>query len=100
MTMTFIRRLCFFVPFCFLPLLLSCGHPRVEAFEAGVGRLTQDDMIRQFGYPQRLKQLPSGTEVWEYEFLSGNSRCVGYRVFFDEDRRSTKWEPLACRSDR
>ena len=53
-------------------------------------------MIRQFGYPQRLKKLPTGTEVWDYEFLSGNSRCVGYRVFFDEDQRSTRWESQDC----
>jgi hypothetical protein len=82
---------------CLLPLLASCGPPQVKEFEASIGRITQDDLIRQFGYPQRLKKLPMGTEVWDYEFLSGNSRCVGYRVYFDEDRRSQRWEPTACR---
>jgi len=84
------------LPGCLLPLLLSCSHPRVEEFEAGIGRLAQDDMIRQFGYAQRIKKLTTGTEVWDYEFLSGNSRCVAYRVFFDENRRSTHWEPRNC----
>ena len=79
-------------------LTASCRHhPRVEAFETSVGHLHQDELIRQFGYPQRLKRLKSGTEVWDYEFLSGHSRCVAYRVFFDEDRQSTRWESIACR---
>ena len=78
--------------------LASCAHePRVESFENSVGRLTQAEFTRQFGYPQRLKHLPTGGEVWEYEFLSGNSRCVGYRVYFDEELLSRRWEPSACR---
>jgi hypothetical protein len=36
--------------------------------------------------------------VWDYEFLAGNSRCVGYRVYFDEDRRSQRWELRNCRT--
>jgi hypothetical protein len=83
---------------CFCLLLLSCSlDPRVEEFEAGIGQIAQDDMIRRFGYPQRLKKLSLGNEVWDYEFLAGNSRCVGYRVYFDEDRRSRRWERTACR---
>ena len=88
--------------FLFLSLgwvsLLSCAHePRVEALEGAVGSLTQSELTRQFGYPQRFKKLPSGGEVWEYEFLSGNSRCVGYRVYFDQELRSTRWDPSPCR---
>lgn len=80
----------------FLPT--ACSHqPRVEDFEAGIGRLSQDELTRRFGYPQRLKRLPNGAEVWEYEFLSGQSRCVGYRVYFDAELRSQRWESLACR---
>jgi hypothetical protein len=83
---------------CFCLLVLSCGHePRMEDLEAGIGRLAQDDLIRQFGYPQRLKKLPPGNEVWDYEFLAGHSRCVGYRVYFDEEQRSQRWEKTACR---
>lgn len=84
---------------CLLLLSLSsCVHPpRVEEFEAGIGQLTQDELTRRFGYPQRLKRLSSGAEAWEYEFLSGQSRCVGYRVYFDRELRSQKWEPLPCR---
>ena len=81
---------------CLLLSLLSCSHPRVEEFEASIGQIGQDDMIRRFGYPQRLKRLPTGIEAWDYEFLSENSRCVGYRVYFDEDRRSTYWEARSC----
>ena len=81
---------------CLLSLLLSCSHPRVEEFEASIGQIVQDDMTRRFGYPQRLKKLRTGNEVWDYEFLAGNSRCVGYRVYFDENRRSQRWEPLDC----
>ncbi|MCP9456252.1 MAG: hypothetical protein NNA18_09135 [Nitrospira sp.] len=92
---------------CWLVLLLlvvpifflSCDHqPRVETLEASVGTLTQPELIQQFGYPQRLKRLPpQNTEVWEYEFLAGDSRCVGYRIYFDEDQRSERWEKIACR---
>jgi hypothetical protein len=89
---------CLLVPCCLVTFLLSCSHPRVEEFEASIGRFAQDDMIRQFGYPQRLKKVPNGTEVWDYEFLAGNSRCVGYRVYFDEDRRSQRWEPRDCQT--
>ena len=78
--------------------LASCHHdPRVESFERSIGHLSQAELTRQFGYPQRLKQLKTGGEVWEYEFLSGNSRCVGYRVYFDEDLLSRRWEPAVCR---
>ena len=69
----------------------------MEEFEASIGQLTQDELTRRFGYPQRLKRLSNGTESWEYEFLSGQSRCVGYRVDFDAELRSQKWEPIPCR---
>jgi hypothetical protein len=36
----------------------------------------------------------------DYELLAGNSRCVGYRVFFDEDQRSTRWETQRCLFDQ
>lgn len=98
--MTYFLRWCFFLPGCLLPLLLSCSHPRVDEFEASIGQIAQDDLIRRFGYPQRLRKLPTGGEAWDYEFLAGNSRCVGYRVYFDEERRSTRWEPQTCRADR
>jgi hypothetical protein len=96
--MTRTRKWCLLLPGCLLPLFLSCSHPRVDEFEASIGQIAQDDMIRRFGYPQRLKKLPTGSEVWDYEFLAGNSRCVGYRVYFDEDRRSTRWEPRNCQT--
>ncbi len=81
-----------------LTLLPACTHqPRVEDFETSIGRLSQDELTSRFGYPQRLKRLSNGAEAWEYEFLSGQSRCVGYRVFFDHELRSQKWEPIACR---
>ena len=92
------RALSFLFPVCLLTLLLSCNHPRVEEFEASIGQITQDDMTRRFGYPYRLKKLPSGSEVWDYEFLAGNSRCVGYRVYFDENRRSQRWESRDCQT--
>jgi len=79
-----------------MTLLLSCSHPRMDEFEASIGQITQGDLVRRFGYPQRLKKIPTGSEVWDYEFLAGNSRCVGYRVFFDQDRRSQRWEPQSC----
>lgn len=82
-----------------LMLLPACTHqPRVEEFESGIGRLSQDELTRRFGYPQRLKRLSNGTEAWDYEFLAGQSRCVGYRVYFDTELRSQKWESIACRS--
>jgi hypothetical protein len=36
--------------------------------------------------------------VWDYEFLSGRSRCVGYRVYFDQERRSQRWETRDCQA--
>ena len=95
--MTMGRKWYSFVSCCFVTLLLSCSHPRMDEFEASIGQIAQDDLIRRFGYPQRFKKLPTGSEVWDYEFLAGNSRCVGYRVFFDQDRRSQRWEPQSCR---
>lgn len=86
------------LPWFLVLLAAACAHdPRVEEFESDIGRLTQDELIRQYGYPQRLKKLATGNEAWDYEFLSGQSRCVGYRVYFDEDRHSTSWEPQPCR---
>jgi hypothetical protein len=70
----------------------------VEDFETSIGQLTQDELTRRFGYPQRLKRLSNGAEAWEYEFLSGQSRCVGYRIYFDTELRSQRWEPIPCRS--
>jgi hypothetical protein len=79
-------------------LVVSCSHPpRVENFESSIGHLTQAELTRWFGYPQRVKKLKTGDEVWEYEFLAGNSRCVGYRVYFDQELLSRRWEPAACR---
>jgi hypothetical protein len=72
----------------------------VDEFEASIGQIAQNELIRRFGYPQRLKKLPTGNEVWDYEFLAGNSRCVGYRVYFDQDRRSQRWDPQPCRSNQ
>ena len=96
--MTCLFQWCLALSSCLLLLLPACGHqPRLEGFEDSIGKLGQDELIRQFGYPQRLKKLPAGNEVWDYEFLGGNSRCVGYRVYFDEDRRSQRWERTACR---
>jgi hypothetical protein len=83
---------------CLATLLVSCSKPRVDEFEASIGQITQDDLIHRFGYPQRLKKLPTGSEVWDYEFLAGNSRCVGYRVYFDQDRRSQRWEARDCQT--
>jgi hypothetical protein len=84
-----------------LLVLASCAHtpPRVNEFESAIGRATQDELARRFGYPQRLKKLEDGTEAWDYEFLAGRSRCVGYRVFFDEEQRSTNWESMPCRPE-
>lgn len=95
--MTRFLRLAIALPVCLLSALLSCSHPRVDEFESSIGHRTQDDLIRRFGYPQRLKKLPQGTEVWDFEFLAGNSRCVGYRVYFDESGRSERWEMTGCR---
>jgi hypothetical protein len=83
---------------CLASLFLSCSKPRVDAFEASIGQITQDDLIHRFGYPLRLKKLPTGSEVWDYEFLAGRSQCVGYRVYFDQDRRSHRWESRDCQT--
>lgn len=82
----------------FLLFLCACAGPRVEEFESSVGIVTQDELIHRFGYPQRLKQTLNGTEMWDYEFLAGRSRCVGYRVYFDQDRRSQRWEQRDCQT--
>lgn len=88
-----------FIAAWLLALIMSaCAHsPQVEEFEASIGKATQADLVSRFGYPQRFQKLPNGTEIWGYEFLSGQSRCVGYRVFFDQDLRSQRWERAHCR---
>jgi len=83
-----------------LSCVSACAAPRVEEFESSIGIATQDELIHRFGYPQRLKQSPNGTEIWDYEFLAGRSRCVGYRVHFDQERRSQRWEPRDCQTDK
>jgi hypothetical protein len=88
----------FLISCCLVTPLLSCSHPRVDEFEASIGQIAQDDLIRRFGYPQRLKKLSTGSEVWDYEFRAGNSRCVGYRVYFDQDQRSQRWEARDCQT--
>src|SRR5574341_58317 len=82
----------------FLLFLCACAGPRVEEFESSIGVATQDELIHRFGYPQRLKQSPNGTEIWDYEFLAGRSRCVGYRVYFDQEQRSQRWEARDCQT--
>lgn len=78
-------------------LVVSCSTPpRVEDFENSIGHVSQDQLIHRFGYPQRLKLIRPDIEVWDYEFLSGRSRCLAYRVYFDENQRSQRWEPIAC----
>jgi len=78
--------------------LSGCAHnPQVEAFEASIGTATQAELISRFGYPQRLQHLRNGGEVWGYEFLAGDSRCIGYRVYFDQELRSQRWEATPCR---
>ncbi len=82
----------------FAVLLASCApQPRVEDFETSIGRLTQGELTHHYGYPQRFKRLSNGAEAWDYEFLAGQSRCVGYRVYFDTELRSQRWESIACR---
>lgn len=83
---------------CYLGLffLVSCASSRMAELESSVGRATQAEMTARFGYPQRLKKAKDG-EAWEYEFVAKDGQCVGYRVFFDNDLRSQRWEPLACR---
>lgn len=96
--MTRILRWCLALSTCLLPLFSACSHqPRLEEFENSIGHFRQEELIRHFGYPQRLKKLAAGNEAWDYEFLAGNSRCVGYRVYFDEEQRSQRWERTACR---
>ena len=92
------------VPFAFLASCLSlsmysaCAHnPHVDEFEESIGKVSQDELVRRFGYPQRMQKLPSGNEVWGYEFLAGQSGCVGYKVFFDDHLRSQRWESAPCR---
>lgn len=81
-----------------LSMYPGCAHnPHVEDFETSIGKASQDELIHRFGYPQRMQKLATGSEVWSYEFLSGQSRCVGYKVFFDEELRSQRWESTPCR---
>ena len=88
-----------FLSSCVVLLMYAgCAYdPRVEEFEASVGKASQDELIRRFGYPQRMQKLATGNEVWSYEFLAGQSRCVGYKVYFDEELRSQRWESTSCR---
>ena len=76
--------------------LSFCAPYRVEYMEDALRQTTQAELIQKFGYPQRLKRVKSGDQVWEYDFQSKENECVTYVVTFNNEDELREWERHAC----
>ena len=74
----------------------SCAPYRVEYMEEALQQSTQAELVQKFGYPQRLKRVKSGDQVWEYDFQSKEKQCVTYVVTFNSEDELRQWERHAC----
>lgn len=75
----------------------SCAPYRVEYMEDALRQTTQAELVHKFGYPQRLKRVKNGDQVWEYDFQEGESKCVTYAVRFSAGDELQQWERRDCR---
>ena len=74
----------------------SCAPYRVEYMEDALRQTTQAELVHKFGYPQRLKRVKNGDQVWEYDFQGEERRCVTYVVTFNPDDELRQWERRDC----
>jgi hypothetical protein len=81
---------------CIAVGLSACAPYRVEYMEESLRQATQAELVHKFGYPQRLKRVKNGDQVWEYDFQSGERQCVTYVVTFNVDDELRQWERRDC----
>ncbi len=79
-----------------LAILVSCAPYRVEYLEDSLRQTTQEELVRKFGYPQRLKRAGNGDQVWEYDFQGKESNCASYAITFDAEEQLRHWERRDC----
>ena len=79
----------------------SCAPYRVEYMEESLRQTTQAELVHKFGYPQRLKRVTNGDQVWEYDFQRGESaECVTYAITFNPEDELRQWERRDCSKAR
>jgi hypothetical protein len=74
----------------------SCTPYRVEYMEESLQQATQAEVVQKFGYPQRLKRVKNGDQLWEYDFQGEERKCVTYVVTFNTDDTVRQWERRDC----
>jgi hypothetical protein len=78
-------------------VVCSCSSPyRVEYLEDALRQTTQAELVQKFGYPQRLKRVRNGDQVWEYDFQGKARNCVTYVLTFNPDDELRQWERRDC----
>lgn len=77
----------------------SCAPYRVNYVEESLRQATQADVIQKLGYPQRLKRVKNGDQVWEYDFQGKEKQCVTYLVTFTSEDELRQWERRECPQD-
>ena len=79
----------------------SCAPYRVEYMEDSLRQTTQAELVHKFGYPQRLKRVKNGDQVWEYDFQRGETaECVTYAITFNPEDELRQWERRDCPKTR
>lgn len=76
--------------------MASCAPYRVEYMEDTLRQTTQAELVHKFGYPQRLKRVKNGDQVWEYDFQKGETECVTYSITFNPEDELRQWERRDC----
>ncbi len=76
----------------------ACAPYRVEYLEESLRHATQAELIHKFGYPQRLKLVKNGDQVWEYDFQGKGLECASYAITFDSEETLRHWERRDCRT--
>jgi hypothetical protein len=79
-----------------LVFLISCAPYRVAYLEESLRHATQSELIHKFGYPQRLRRVKNGDQVWEYDFQGKDSECASYAITFDAEDQLRHWERREC----
>jgi hypothetical protein len=79
--------------------LTHCAPYRVEYMEDALQQANQAELVQKFGYPQRLKRLKNGDQVWEYDFQGEERKCVTYAIMFNPEDTLRQWERRDCQKE-
>ena len=77
-------------------VVASCTPYRVEYMEESLRHMNQAELVHKFGYPQRLKRVTNGDQVWQYEFQGKESECALYVITFDPHEELRSWDRRDC----